>query len=188
MPVGKRLHSFELIWTYWNRYAMMVMVMMIIKGSPRAHLDVVGMLRFMFLTYTNRACPPLFILIFCLFLSLWPFPLYFTPWILSTTLHFLTLFFRSYFCLVGPFNYISLMKVSFSPNIILCGWLGLKHQLTTIEGVSEIQIYHYYHRNSWKHSPPSLSLSSLSLSLSHAHAHTHTHTHTRTRTREHVKV
>ena len=26
--------------------------------------------------------------------------------------------------------YISLWKVSFSPDIILCGWLGLKHQLT----------------------------------------------------------
>ena len=65
-----------------------------------------------------------------------------------------------YFCLYGPFNCISFqkfsqqlsafslcssdlisallvlstiylfMKVSFSPDIILCGWLGLKHELT----------------------------------------------------------
>ena len=32
----------------------------------------------------------------------------------------LTLFFWFYFCLIGPFNYIS-MKVSLSPDIILCG-------------------------------------------------------------------
>ena len=40
--------------------------------SPRAHLHVVGMLRFMSMTKTNRACPLLFILFLCLFLSLWP--------------------------------------------------------------------------------------------------------------------
>ena len=50
--------------------------------------------------------------------------------ILWTTLHFLILFFWSYLCFIGPFNYF-FMKVSFSPDIILCGWLGLKHQLTT---------------------------------------------------------
>ena len=67
-----------------------------------------------------------------------------------------------YFCLYGPFNCISFhkfsrqlsafslcssglisallvlstiylfMKVSLSPNVILCGWLGLKHQLTNL--------------------------------------------------------
>ena len=36
-------------------------------------------------------------------------------------------------CLIGPFTYIYLfMKVSLSPDIILCGWLGLKHQLPVI--------------------------------------------------------
>ena len=60
----------------------------------------------------------------CLFLSLWPFQLYFIPWIFPTTLHFLALFFRFYFCLIHPFNYTSLWKVSFNPDIILCGWLG----------------------------------------------------------------
>ena len=67
-----------------------------------------------------------------------------------------------YFCLYGPFNCISFhkfsrqlsvfwprssglisalpvlstiylfMKVSFSPDMILCGWLGLEHQLTNV--------------------------------------------------------
>ena len=45
---------------------------------------------------------------------------------LPTTLRFLTLFFRSYFCFIGPFNYISLYEGLLQP----CGWLGLKHQLT----------------------------------------------------------
>ena len=51
-----------------------------------------------------------FILFLCLFLSLWPFQLYFIPQILPSTECFLTLFFRSYFCLIGPFNYISLYE------------------------------------------------------------------------------
>ena len=61
------------------------------------------------------------ILFLCLFLSLWPFQLYFIPIILPTTLRFLTLFFESCSCLIGPCNYIFLfMKVSLSPDII-CG-------------------------------------------------------------------
>ena len=43
-----------------------------------AHHHVVG-LQFMFLAWTSQACPLLFILFLCLFLSLWPFPLYFFP-------------------------------------------------------------------------------------------------------------
>ena len=36
-----------------------------------------------------------------------------------------------FLCLIDPCNYICLcMKASSSPDIILCGWLGLKHQLT----------------------------------------------------------
>ena len=77
-----------------------------LRVFPRAHLHTVGMLQFMSLTHTNRACPLLFILFLCLLPSLWPFQLYFLP----TTLCFLTLFFRSYFCLIGPFNYISLYE------------------------------------------------------------------------------
>ena len=82
--------------------------------SPRAHL-LVGMLRFLYLTQTNRACPLLFILFLCLFLSSWPFRLCFIPSILPTILRFLTLFFRSYLCLIGPFNYIFLYESLLQP-------------------------------------------------------------------------
>ena len=40
---------------------------------PRAHRHLVGMLRFMSLTWNNRACSVLFILFLCLFLSYDPF-------------------------------------------------------------------------------------------------------------------
>ena len=59
--------------------------------------------------------PTPFILFLCLFLSLRPFQLYFIPYILPTTLRFLTLFLRSYFCLIGPFNYISLYESLHQP-------------------------------------------------------------------------
>ena len=60
----------------------------------------------------------------------------------SWQLHFLTLLFQFYFCIIGPFNYIYLsVKVSFRPDIILCGWPGWKNQLTNcffkVTGVSE---------------------------------------------------
>ena len=54
-------------------------------------------------------------LFLCLFLSLWSFQLYFIPYILSTTLRFLTLFFRSYLCLISAFNYISLYESLLQP-------------------------------------------------------------------------
>ena len=41
----------------------------------------------------------------CLCMSLHPFQLYFVPKILPTSLRFLTLFFRSFLCLISPFNY-----------------------------------------------------------------------------------
>ena len=82
------------------------------------------------LTWNNQACPFLFILCLCLFLSLCPYQPYFISWILSTTLRFLTLFFRSYLCLLVLSTTFLFMKVSFRSDIILCGWLGLKHQLT----------------------------------------------------------
>ena len=58
----------------------------------------------------SPTCPLLFILFLCLFLSLCPFQLYFIPYILPTTLRFLTLFFQSQYWLISPFNYISLSK------------------------------------------------------------------------------
>ena len=67
----------------------------------------------------------------CVYFCLYgPFHLYFIPSILPTTLRFLALLFQWYFCLIGPFSCISLMKLSFSPDLILCGWLDLECQLT----------------------------------------------------------
>ena len=58
-----------------------------------------------------RWSTPFFSFLFLsLFLSLWPFRLYFIPYILPQTPCFFTLFFRSYICLIGPFNYISLYE------------------------------------------------------------------------------
>ena len=55
-----------------------------------------------------------------------------------------SLFFRSYIGLVGPFNYIFLHKVSFNPDVVLCGWLGLKHQLTNSLAVCVRSVQRYY--------------------------------------------
>ena len=41
---------------------------------------------------------------------LWSFQLHFIPQIHPTSLRFLTLFFRSYPCLIGPFNGMSLYE------------------------------------------------------------------------------
>ena len=100
------------------------------QWSPRAHLHVVGMLRFMF-DINQPSLPAPFCFCSCV-----------------------------YFCLFGPFNCISFhkfswqlsafqlcssglvsallvlstvyhfMKVSFSPDMIPSGWLGSKHQIT----------------------------------------------------------
>ena len=53
--------------------------------------------------------------------------------------------------LVLSTTYLS-MKVSLSPDIILCGWLGLKHQLT--DGSVQVSIYAF--GNAFTHSTPSL--------------------------------
>ena len=74
---------------------------------PRAHLHVMGIF-WLCLWHKLSELAHSFFLFFCLFLSLWPFQLYLIPQILPTTLSFLNLFFRSYFCLRGPFNYVSL--------------------------------------------------------------------------------
>ena len=46
---------------------------------------------------------------------LWPFQLYLIPKNPPTTLRFLTLFFRSYLCLIGPFNCMSLYESLIQP-------------------------------------------------------------------------
>ena len=131
------------------------------RVSPRAHLHVVGMLRFVFLTQTDRACPLLFILFLCPFLSTVFHSinsLYYSP-----RSHFVLPIF--FLCLIGPFNYISLMKISFSPDIILCDWLDLKHQLTnwqTLEGLwylslrerSWVKMPQWLHCPAYSPSPP----------------------------------
>ena len=66
----------------------------------------------------------------CVCLSLSPFPLYFIPYILPTTLCFLT-FSDLIFALLVLSTIYLFRKVSISPDIILCGWLGWKHQLTS---------------------------------------------------------
>ena len=43
-----------------------------------------------------------------------------------------TLFFRSYFRLIGPFNRISLYESLPMPRYNLCGLTGFKHQLTSV--------------------------------------------------------
>ena len=61
----------------------------------------------------TELAPSFFVLLLCLFLSLWPFQLYFipqTPPLPTTTLRLLTLFFRFFSCLIGPFNYIPLYE------------------------------------------------------------------------------
>ena len=78
------------------------------------------------LDVNKQNLPTLSILFLCLFLSLRPFQLYFSPQILSTTLRFLTLHFWSYFCLIGPFNYISLYESLPEPWYNLLWLTGLK--------------------------------------------------------------
>ena len=79
----------------------------------------------------NRACPLLFILFLCLFLSLWPFNcISFHKF--SRPLSAFSLCSSGLISALLILSIIYLfMKVSVSPDItILCGWLGLKHQLT----------------------------------------------------------
>ena len=78
----------------------------------------------------QRSLPTLLILFLCLFLSYGPFnciSFHKFPRQLSAFL----------LCSSSPISALLVlstvylfMKVSFSPDIILCGWLGLKHQLT----------------------------------------------------------
>ena len=64
---------------YYTFLHIHIFKLIILSGSQRAHFHVLGMLPFTFLTLTNQACTLLFIQFLCLFLSLWPFQLYFIP-------------------------------------------------------------------------------------------------------------
>ena len=80
-------------------------------GSPQCGGDYIVYV----LEINQPSLPTSFTWFMCLFLSLWLFHLYFIPQILPTTLHFLTLFFLSYFCVIGPFNCISLYESLLQP-------------------------------------------------------------------------
>ena len=108
---------FSLTWHDWHDESSSSFGSMVFyrRRSPRAHLHVVGTLRFMFLTLNLPSLPTPFCSVLVSVSVLWSFQLYFIPWILPTTRRFLTLFFRSYFCLTGPFNYISLYESLLQP-------------------------------------------------------------------------
>ena len=87
------------------------------------------------------------ILFLCLFLYLWPFQLYFIQWILQTTLRLLTVFFVSSFCLIGPFNYISLSESLPQPWYNPLWLTGLKaptNKLTSINWDHKCYIVNYH--------------------------------------------
>ena len=90
------------------------------------------MLRFMSSTWTNRTCSLLFILLLCLFLSFRPFSCIsfhkFSRDNSSLSHSVLPVWLLPYW----SFQLYISSKFSLSPDIILCGWLGLKRQLTNL--------------------------------------------------------
>ena len=89
----------------------------VLAGSPSHGGDVTVYV----FDKSQQSLPTPFILFLYLFLSLWPFQLYFIPQILPSTLRFLTLFSWSNSALLGLSTIYLFMKVSLSPDIILCG-------------------------------------------------------------------
>ena len=96
-------------------------------GSPWAHLHVVGMLRLMLKTKLAHSYLFCFCVCFCLYgpfncISFHKFSRQLSafslssPGLISALLVLLTIYL--------------FVKVSLIPDIVLCGWLGLKHQLT----------------------------------------------------------
>ena len=121
--VSNEERSAGFLWGCWHKRVYLR------QRSPRAPLHVVGMLWFMSLTLTNRARPFLFICS-CVCFCLYPFNCIsfhtFSPKLSAFSL-FIPAVISAF--LVLSTTYLC-MKVSLSPNIILCGWLGLKLQLT----------------------------------------------------------
>ena len=81
-------------------------------SSPQAHLHMVGMFGFMFATelahsvlFSSPVCS-------CLY---GPFNCISFPKFSRQLSSFLTLFFKSYFCLIGPFNYLPLYESLLQP-------------------------------------------------------------------------
>ena len=113
-------------WThcYWIGFDccfILFLLLALSQLSPLAHLHVVGMLRFMFLTKSNRACPLLFNVFLCLFLSYGPFSCI-SSHKFSRQLSAFSLCSSGLISalLVLSTTYL-VMKVSFSPDVILCG-------------------------------------------------------------------
>ena len=100
------------------------------RKSPRAHLHVVEMLRFMSFTKTSRARAILLVyscVCFCLF---GPFNCISFHKV-SRQHHAFSLCSSGLISALLVLSTIYLfLKVSLSPDMIICGWLGLKHQLT----------------------------------------------------------
>ena len=93
-------------------------------GSPSRGGDVTAYV------LINRACP-LFILLLCLFLSLWPFDFCISFHKFSQQLSTFSLYSSGLISALLVLSTIYLfLKASLSPDVILCGWLGLKHRLT----------------------------------------------------------
>ena len=86
----------------------------IICESPKAHLHSMGILQFMS-DINHLSLPTPFYSILASSFVFLSFQLYFISSILPTTLLFLTLFFRSYPRLIGPFNFISLYESLLQP-------------------------------------------------------------------------
>ena len=87
--------------------------------SPSARLHVVGMLRFMSLTFLDINQTELDHFFYSVLVSVSVFIALSTVFrsinAPDNSLRFLTLFFRSYFCLIGPFNYVSLNESLLQP-------------------------------------------------------------------------
>ena len=103
---------------------------MLLSWSPRAHLYVVGMLRFMFwhkpteLAHSFLSCSCFYFCIYCPFNCI--------------SFHTFSRQLSAFsFCSSGLISALLVlstvylfMKFSLSPDIILCDWLGWKHQLS----------------------------------------------------------
>ena len=106
-------------------------LLMLLSWSPRAHLYVVGMLRFMFWHKPTELAHSL-IFCSCVYFCLYgPFNCISFHKFSRQPPCFHTLFFRSNFCLIGPFNYMSLCVSFLQPSLpslfilLLCLFLSL---------------------------------------------------------------
>ena len=117
------------------------------RRSPRAHLDVVEILRVLSLWHKPTELAHSFL--FCSYVCFYQY----SP--------FNCISYNKFSRQLSPFSLCSsglisallvlstiylFVKVSLSPDIILCGWLGLKHQLTNI---TKVKVYQSRSSESW---------------------------------------